>query len=163
MAVPAFRVFLSHSSKDKDFVKDLYRRLTRDGVSCFFDIVDRLGTGAASQLNALASAEKTFEPGHPTIANRQSNLAVVLRKLGQLEEARDLLQNALASHEKTFPPGHPSIAIDQSNLATVLHDLGQLEEARDLLQKAYQAYLSLFGPDHPTTQTIRRNLESLGE
>jgi hypothetical protein len=32
------RVFLSHSSKDKDFVRELYRRLTRDGVSCFFDI-----------------------------------------------------------------------------------------------------------------------------
>jgi hypothetical protein len=31
------RVFLSHSSKDKEFVRELYRRLTRDGVSCFFD------------------------------------------------------------------------------------------------------------------------------
>jgi hypothetical protein len=31
------RVFLSHSSKDKPFVRELYRRLTRDGVNCFFD------------------------------------------------------------------------------------------------------------------------------
>jgi hypothetical protein len=31
------RVFLSHSSKDKEFVRELYRRLTRDGVDCFFD------------------------------------------------------------------------------------------------------------------------------
>lgn len=30
-------VFLSHSSKDKEFVRELYRRLTRDGVDCFFD------------------------------------------------------------------------------------------------------------------------------
>jgi tetratricopeptide (TPR) repeat protein len=37
MARSAPRVFLSHSSKDKDFVKELYRRLTRDGVSCFLD------------------------------------------------------------------------------------------------------------------------------
>ena len=38
-AVAASRnlVFLSHSSKDKEFVRELYRRLTRDGVSCFFD------------------------------------------------------------------------------------------------------------------------------
>jgi len=44
----------------------------------------------------------------------------------------------------------------------VLQDLGQLEEARDLLRKAYRAYLSRFGPDHSGTQTIRRNLEGLG-
>src|ERR1700682_3867674 len=31
------RAFLSHSSKDKEFVRELYRRLTRDGVTCFFD------------------------------------------------------------------------------------------------------------------------------
>lgn len=30
-------VFLSHSSKDKPFVRELFQRLTRDGVTCFFD------------------------------------------------------------------------------------------------------------------------------
>jgi hypothetical protein len=30
-------VFLSRSSRDKEFVRDLYRRLKRDGVDCFFD------------------------------------------------------------------------------------------------------------------------------
>src|SRR5665213_1616518 len=30
-------VFLSHSSRDKPFVRELYRRLRRDGVNCFFD------------------------------------------------------------------------------------------------------------------------------
>ena len=43
---------------------------------------------------ALASDEKTFEPGHPSIAISQSNLALVLKDLGQLEEARDLLRKA---------------------------------------------------------------------
>ena len=88
---------------------------------------------------ALAAAETTFEPGHPSIAIRQSNLAWVLQNLGQLEEARDLLRKALASEETTFAPGHPSIAIRQSNLALVLMDLRQLEEARDLLRKAGRA------------------------
>src|SRR5579871_6375835 len=39
-----YRVFLSHSSKDKDFVREIYRRLTRDGVSCFFD-AESIGWG----------------------------------------------------------------------------------------------------------------------
>ncbi len=45
MEAAGYSVFLSHSSKDKDFVRELYRRLTRDGVSCFFDI-ESIGWGA---------------------------------------------------------------------------------------------------------------------
>src|SRR4051812_45744666 len=45
MAEPAYGVFLSHSGKDKDFVREVYRRLTRDGVSCFFDI-ESIGWGS---------------------------------------------------------------------------------------------------------------------
>jgi tetratricopeptide (TPR) repeat protein len=44
MAALPYDVFLSHSSKDKDFVQELYRRLTRDGVRCFFDI-ESIGWG----------------------------------------------------------------------------------------------------------------------
>lgn len=45
MAAASYRVFLSHSGKDKEFVKELYRRLVRDGVACFFDI-ESIGWGA---------------------------------------------------------------------------------------------------------------------
>lgn len=74
---------------------------------------------------ALASAEKTFEPGHPSIAIRQSNLATVLKDLGELEEARELLRNALASVEKAFPPAHPSVVTIRSNLNAVLVQIGK--------------------------------------
>jgi len=127
-----------------------------------YQALGRYSDARRALTGALASDEKTFEPGHPSIAIRQSNLATVLQDLGLLEEARDLLRKALASDEKTFEPGHPSIAISQSNLALVLQDLGQLEEARDLLRKAHRVYLNRFGPDHPGTQTVRRNLEGFG-
>ena len=107
---------------------------------------------------ALEIAEKTFEPGHPSIAIRQSNLALVLQDLGQMEEARDLLRQALASDEKTFEPGHPSIAISQSNLALVLQDLGQMEEARDLLRQALASDEKTFEPGHPSIATSQSNL-----
>jgi tetratricopeptide (TPR) repeat protein len=133
------------------------------GLGTHYHALGRYSDARRTLAGALASDEKTFEPGHPSIAISQSNLATVLRGLGQLEEARDLLRKALASDEKTFEPGHPSIARSQSNLATVLKNLGQLEEARELLQKAHRAYLSRFGPDHPGTQTIRRNLEGVAD
>lgn len=39
-AVDTFDVFLSYNQRDLDFVRELHRRLTRDGVHCFFDKVD---------------------------------------------------------------------------------------------------------------------------
>ncbi len=110
---------------------------------------------------SLELAEKKFEPGHPSIARRQSNLALVLQDLGELTEARDLLRKALASDEKNFEPGHPSIAISQSNLAMVLKALGELTEARDLLRKAYEAFLKKLGPDDPYTKTVRGHLDNI--
>ena len=60
----------------------------------------------------------------------------MLKDLGDLEGARDLLEKALESDQKSFEAGHPSIARSQSNLAMVLKNLGDLEGARDLLEKA---------------------------
>jgi tetratricopeptide (TPR) repeat protein len=116
---------------------------------------------------SLELAEKNFEPGHPSIAISQSNLALVLQKLGELKEARDLLTKALASDEKNFEPGHPSIAISQSNLALVLKELGELKEARDLLTKALASAEKNFEPGHPSIAISQSNLalvlKELGE
>nr|QNO57604.1 hypothetical protein POLJIEDG_00007 [Methanosarcinales archaeon ANME-1 ERB7] len=116
---------------------------------------------------SLDLSEKAYAPGHPSIARSQSNLALVLQDLGELEEARDLLRKALDSAQKSFEPGHPSIAIRQSNLATVLQDLGELEEARDLLRKALDSDQKSFEPGHPSIARSQSNLalvlKDLGE
>jgi hypothetical protein len=85
---------------------------------------------------------------------------VVLKDLGELEEARDLLCKALESDEKSFEPGHLKIATRQSNLAAVLHDLGEFEAARGLAKQAYRGFLDKLGPDHPYTKTAKINWES---
>ncbi len=107
---------------------------------------------------ALATAKQNFPPDDESIAISQSNLALVLHDLGQLEPARDLLSQALASAQKNFPPGHPSTAISQSNLALVLQDLGQLEPARDLLSQALASAQKNFPPGHPSTAIRQSNL-----
>jgi tetratricopeptide (TPR) repeat protein len=99
-------------------------------------------------LHSLDLAKRNFEPGHPTIARSQSNLALVLQDLGELKDARDLLRHALAADQNNFEPGHPTIAIRQSNLAMVLKDLGELKEARKLAKKACDTFLATFGPQH---------------
>jgi tetratricopeptide (TPR) repeat protein len=111
--------------------------------------------------DALDRSERSYAAGHPSIATRQSNLALVLKDLGELEEARDLLRKALASAERSFAPGHPSIANSQSNLAIVLQDLGKLEEARDLLRKALASAERSYAPGHPLIAISQSNLATV--
>ena len=117
--------------------------------------------------DALDRSERSYAPGHPSIAARQSNLAAVLKDLGELEEARDLLLKALASDERSFAPGHPLIAIRQANLALVLEDFGELEEARDLLRKALASDERSYAAGHPSIARSQSNLamvlQDLGE
>jgi tetratricopeptide (TPR) repeat protein len=112
---------------------------------------------------AVAISERHFVPGHPRVASSQSNLGEVLRNLGELEEARDLLRKALESDAKSFEPGHPKIAIRQSNLAVVLQNLGKLEEALTLAGRAYSSLLDKLGPEHPYTKTAKINWECLSK
>jgi tetratricopeptide (TPR) repeat protein len=108
--------------------------------------------------DALSRSERAYAPGHPSIARRQSDLALVLRNLGEPEEARDLLRKALASDEASYAPGHPTIAISQSNLAAVLKDLGELEEARGLLCQALASDQASYAPGHPSIAIRQSNL-----
>ena len=90
------------------------------------DLLSRMGThhqtsgrfvSARDALTAaLRISEKAFEPGHPSIARRQSNLALVLKELGRSEEARDLLGKAYAASLKRLGPDHPSTRTFKRNL-----------------------------------------------
>ncbi|MDM8550327.1 tetratricopeptide repeat protein, partial [Desulfobacterales bacterium HSG2] len=107
---------------------------------------------------ALEIAQANYEPGHPTIARCQSNLAMVLQALGKSEEAETLLRLALESWGKNLEAGHPLIATAQSNLAVVLQDLGKLEEAETLLRLALESDTNTFGPGHPSIARCQSNL-----
>jgi tetratricopeptide (TPR) repeat protein len=110
---------------------------------------------------SLELAERNYKSGEPVIARQQSNLALVLKDLGQLEEARDLLRAALESDQKSFEPGHPEIAKKQSNLALVLKALGQLKEAKTLANQAYHSFLEKLGAEHYYTKRAKGNLDSI--
>ena len=146
------------SERAIDMLGDLARQYRRQGRP---RLAERLAR------RALAMAEQSFEAGDPVIGVRQSNLAVVLKDLGELAEARDLLRAALASAERTFEPGHSSIAGRQSNLALVLKDLGQLAEARELLRAALATDERNFASGHPRIAVTKSNLamvlQDLGE
>jgi len=127
----------------------------------------RFGIAKKHARKAVDISVRHFVPGHPRIATSLSNLGEVLRNLGELKAARDLLQKAMESDERSFEPGHPIIAIRQSILAVVLQELGELEAARDLLRKALDSDKKSFEPGHPKIAIRQSNLavvlQELGE
>ena len=130
-------------------------------------VLGRYRTALAWLRDALDRAEKSLPAGNPGIAVRQSNLALVLRDLGELSEARDLLCKAVASAEESYPPGHSAIAAQRSNLAAVLQDLGELSEACGLFRKALACVEESLPPGDPKIAICQSNLatvlQDLGE
>ena len=69
---------------------------------------------------SLDLCKKSFEPGNPSIAISQSNLATVLKALGELEEARDLFKQAYDAFLNKFGPQHPNTKTTKSNWEGIL-------------------------------------------
>jgi len=68
---------------------------------------------------ALRIAEATYGPDHPAVATLLSNLAMVLKDLGQVDMARPLLERALGISVTTLGPDHARTNMYRANLASL--------------------------------------------
>ncbi len=91
----------------------------------------------------------------------ENDLALVLKDLGDYENAKKLLQNVMVSNETKYGENHPFTSISYSNLGTILLDLGEYEEAEKLLKKAIVSDEKNFGLDHPKTAMRYSNLATV--
>src|SRR5207248_494421 len=97
---------------------------------CQFPQAERL------HRRALAIAEDSYGPGHPTVAAALSNLAGLLQDTNRLGEAEPLMHRALAIDERSYGPDHPEVARTLSNLAGLLQDTDRLDEAEPPMRRA---------------------------
>jgi tetratricopeptide (TPR) repeat protein len=68
----------------------------------------------------MASAEKNFGAEHPTTAVSYSNLALVLKALGDYAGAKGLLEKAYAILKNWLGDDHPNTKIIRGNLEYLL-------------------------------------------
>ena len=73
-----------------------------------------------------------------------------------------MYRRALVIDEKTFGKDHTNVARDLNSLAMLLRETNRLEEADPLMPRALEIFEKSLEKDQPNTQTVRRNLESLG-
>lgn len=64
----------------------------------------------------MTITETVLGPDHPDLAGRLSNLAAILRKLGDQATAHRLLDRALAVAESAHGPDHPTTRAIRTNL-----------------------------------------------
>ncbi|MEM7582265.1 MAG: CHAT domain-containing tetratricopeptide repeat protein [Acidobacteriota bacterium] len=87
-----------------------------------------------------------------------TNHAVLLREIGDLEGARELLEHAVATAEGAFAPDHPRLASSLNSLARLHQRMGDYASARSLFERVLKMRQAAFGPDHPAVGISLNNL-----
>jgi len=97
-------------------------------------------------------------PEHPDTLTSMSDLAVMLRALGDAAGAAQLDRQVLEGRRRVLGEEHLDTLQSMNNLALTLHALGDAAGAAELLRQALDAYRRLLGPEHPTILTSMSNL-----
>jgi tetratricopeptide (TPR) repeat protein len=88
---------------------------------------------------------------HPDTLESANYLTLVLRELGQYEQARQLGEDTLTRYRRVHGDDHPFTLITTSILAVALRGLGQYERARQLGEDALTRLRRVLGDDHAFT------------
>jgi len=110
---------------------------------------------------ALKIALEVYDENHPEVALQRSNLAAILKDLGDLEGAKRETETALKIDLEVYDENHPKVAIDRSNLAMILKALGDLEEAKREAETALKIALEVYDENHPNVASLRSNLAQI--
>ena len=98
---------------------------------------------------------------HPCVASSYDNLASVLRKQGDLKQAKEYHERALAIRKQTLELQHPDVASSYNYLGNVLRDQGDLKKAKAYYERAHAIMQQTLGPQHPDVTNCYYNLANV--
>ena len=85
---------------------------------------------------ALAIAEKTLGPEHPSVATGLNNLAALYHAQGKYAQAEPISARAVAIYEKSLGPNHPELALALQNRAALMRKMNRKDEAEKMEARA---------------------------
>jgi tetratricopeptide (TPR) repeat protein len=88
------------------------------------------------QEQSLELRKRTFGEEHPSTITTMNNLAIMLRKQGEITEARDLQEKSLALSRQILGNDHPNTRIVMESLAETLKTMGETDRALELFSEA---------------------------
>jgi len=87
----------------------------------------------------------------------QSNLAVVLTKTGEFQEADELNRQVLAANIKLYGPRSKAVGNSLNTVATTLTHLGQYEDAYEIFHEAEEIYEETMSSGHRRLVLVQNN------
>jgi tetratricopeptide (TPR) repeat protein len=119
--------------------------------------------GKAADPDALQQARRAVESkeslvgaGDPEVAISLSNLGLVLRRLGKLDDAGAAYERALRIRERSLRPDHPDISRVLAALSAVANNAGNFQRARELGERAL-AIAQRVDPAEPLLVAVAAN------
>lgn len=97
---------------------------------------------------ALTSAEKSYGPDHPNIADAMFNLAEIYRMLGNFNNSESYYYGTLKTREQLLGREHPQVAACYYGLAEIMAERGEYQRAKDYAERAQSIYEKANGPDN---------------
>ncbi len=117
---------------------------------------------AARHFGAALELHRTLDNGvHTDVAKAANNLAVALRLLGRIDEARTLHEEALALRRAKHGDAHRLVAESVNNLAAIHLDVGDLQRAEECMQQVLEIRRASLGEEHPRLAQALNNLASI--
>jgi hypothetical protein len=107
---------------------------------------------------ALETRRRVFGHDHPDTIGSMSNLAVLLRRTGELEQAEELSRATVESARNALPPGHPELGSYLLEHGRTIHQMERFDQAASLVIESHEIVESSLGTEHPLTLSIIRQL-----
>jgi tetratricopeptide (TPR) repeat protein len=148
LLLPHAQAALEHAATEKLTTAAVAQLLTSVGHYLWSS---RLALPEALDLHqrALAINRRLYQGDHPATAQTLSNLALDMRRLGDVEQARKLDTQALEMRQRLYANDHPAIADSLAGLAANLRALGDAKQAMKLNTQALTMRRRLYHGDHP--------------
>ena len=110
---------------------------------------------------AVAMQKKLLDSEHPSVANALGNLAHVLEREGNLQEAESLQREAVAIRRKKLGAQHPVLGMSLYELGIVLNKRGNLPEAETMLREALAMANKFPGNDYVNPTNVLADLNKV--
>jgi tetratricopeptide (TPR) repeat protein len=127
-------------------------------VACNTLVIGLLREALVAQARAALKRLPTAERGTSALL---SNLGRLLKKMGQLEEARPLLEEYMQGCRAALGDRHLKTLTSINNMGYLLQAMVKLEEARPLYEEALQARRETLGDRHLSTLISINNMGTL--
>ena len=165
------RLMGQYVQAEKEFVDclGLYRRTVGEGDILYAGglnnysllCLDRGDYDKALELQGRAAEILRTLPGcRDELASSLANQGMLLRALGRLPEAEELLKKALEMYETELGTDTPHYHAVLDGMGLVCAQRGDYQQAVDYFTRAAQAAEALYGTGHPEYQAICQRLEA---